>query len=84
MKILLNIMIVGFMGISLHSCTEKIPPKLSKKQLAEIDSIVRSEQDSIWKMYDAECEKVFLDYYDAAVDSIKQRRLEEIESINAQ
>lgn len=75
----LLIFIILISGVS--SCGEEGPVKLSRADDKLLDSIFFSKKDSLIKLTDSICEERYPGLLSHAIDSIKQIRREEIESI---
>lgn len=70
-----------FLVICIVACDSEPPKTLSKKEKYTVDTLFNKMKDSLYKEMDVICEKKYDSLYQAAIDSIKATRLEEIQSI---
>ncbi len=63
------------------ACRKKEPPKLNTKDLVLIDSLFNERKDSLYLLGDSLCEVRYDKLFSEVKDSIKKRRLKDIEEI---
>ncbi|MBT8191207.1 MAG: hypothetical protein KJO29_12325 [Bacteroidia bacterium] len=65
-------------SIFIFSCGEYEALAIEKESKRLADSLFRAHRDSLDKMADKLCDKNFKEYYDHALDSLKETQLKKI------
>ncbi len=67
--------------LTLASCGDYAALEAIENNKKIADSLFRVQKDTLRKSFQAECDSVYKIHYDAAVDSIKQLRIEGIKGL---